>query len=179
APRDARVAGAAAALALAQSARAPCALVLEWGAEGGRVMPDRPAVPSARRLAAGLARGGHVARVAGRVVTVALPVHEDEAASLAASLSGRPVPSVTVVAGPRGAAIESYLSRCSVVVLLHRAGADEELTAMAAADLGRLGPPVVALELALSPLAGMLARCGVCLASSLSGPLVAALGGRR
>ena len=177
APRDARLAGSAAGLALSRAVGAPCALVLEWGGSPRRPGADRPAVPAARRLVARLTREGLSVRAAGRLVLAVLPDDEVEAMQLAARCCEAGAPAVTVIAGPRAEPSEAWMAETAAVVLLSRPEADEELTGLAAEELERLGPPLVACALDLSPVASLLARGGINLAASLRGPLEAALGG--
>lgn len=175
--RDGRLAGAAAALALVRLGKAPCALVAEWtGADAGP-MAERPSVPAARRLAATLREQGHVARSAGRLAFLGLPSDEDLAVAAVRAAAPNAVASVLVVAGPRGAAIEEQIAGLDMILIVRGGDADAELTALAAAELGRVGPPVTSVELPRAPAAAVLARAGVRLAAPLHGALLPALEG--
>jgi len=174
--REARVAGGAAALALAHSSGASCVTVLDWigaGAPGGR---DRPASPASRRCAAQLRDQGHVVTSAGRVVRVGLPETEEEAAAAARAVLARTDgPGVVVVAAARGPATERLLTDLDLILLVVRPGADADLTSIALAALRALAPSQV-VELPNSPAACALARSGSALVAPLRAPLVVALG---
>ncbi|MFL5843700.1 MAG: transglycosylase SLT domain-containing protein [Solirubrobacteraceae bacterium] len=172
APRDARVAGGAAALSLGASGELP--LVLEWGSEGDRTA--RPATPTARRAAAALQEAGEAAVAGGRLVRVALPDDEEDAAASARSVIRQATePTVLVVARPRGAAMEQALGEQDVILLAVRPGDDEELTALARESLQRLAPCEL-IQLPASPGAAALARSGTALVAPLRAPFRAALG---
>lgn len=170
APRDARVAGGAAALALG----VPAPTVLEWTGAEPVAAPDRTASPAARRAAAGLRERGACAAAAGRLVRVLLPAAEPEAAEAALAAAGS---FVLVACGPRGAAMERALGACDRILLVARPDADEALTTLATDELARLAP-CTALVLPRSPGAAALARSGAALAAPLRGPFVSALGAR-
>jgi len=174
--REARVAGGAAALALAHSSGASCVTVLDWigaGTPGGR---DRPASPASRRCAAQLRDQGHVVTSAGRVVRVGLPESEEEAAAAARAVLARTDgPGVLVVAAARGPATERLLTDLDLLLLVVRPGADADLTSVALAALKALAPSQV-VELPNSPAACALARSGSALVAPLRAPLVVALG---
>lgn len=173
APRDARVAGSAAALALAHAGQASAVVVLDWGSPAGS---ERPASPAARRCAARLRDIELPATAAGRVVRIALPEDDPEAALVARMVLARvDEPAVLVVAAARGPEIERLLAEQDRILLASRPGADEELTALALAALGELGP-CAAVELRASPGAFALARSGTALVAPLRAPFLAALG---
>lgn len=177
APRDARVAGPAAGLALAHAGQKPCVVVLEWDGEETSPGGDRPAAPAARRCAARLRAAGHPATVVGRLVRVSLPGDEGGAAAAARSAVVRSgIPSVLVAAGARGPEIERLLGEQALCLLAVRPGADEELTALALAALERLAPCAV-VELRPSPGAAALARAGAALVAPLRAPLLEAMSG--
>jgi hypothetical protein len=174
APRDARLAGGAVALAFP-----PPALILEWTGEEGVVPQDRPCSPGARRGATLLGKRGLVAATAGRVVRVGLPATEDEAAETARGILRQSEDAtVLVVAGPRGPTMEDVLAGHDRILLAIRPGVDAEMTGLALAALERLAPSV-ALELPSSPAAAALARSGTALVSPLRTPCLAALGAQR
>jgi hypothetical protein len=176
-PRDARVAGGAAGLALVLATCVRTAVVLDWtGAReaGGQA---RPAAPAAHGAAAMLRDGGLAARALGRLVRVALPEGECDAVSAARSALGNlAVPAVLVVAAPRGEAMEELLAGQERVLLVHRPGVDEEMAALALAEIARLGPAAVPVALAGSPGAAALARSGHALVSPLRAPFLEAVG---
>jgi hypothetical protein len=174
APRDARLAGGAVALALP-----PPVLILEWTGQQSAVPQDRPCSPGARRSATLLRARGQAAATAGRVVRVSLPATEDEAAETAARILRQgEAATVLVVAGPRGPALEDLLAGHDRILLALRTGADAEMTGLALAALERLAPSV-ALELPSSPAAAALARSGTALVAPLRAPCLAALGAQR
>lgn len=176
--RDARLAGAAAGLALGHLTRASAVTVAEWSGRPAEQAADRPATPAARRTAGALRDLGLAAGCGGRLARALLAPDEAEAAAEARALSEQSAaPSVLVVAGPRGPAFEALLAGQDLVVLVARPAADPELVAIAAAELSRLGMPTVSVELPSSPAATALARSGTALVAPLRGPLLAALGG--
>jgi hypothetical protein len=174
-PRDARVAGGAAALALAHATGAPPPAILEWTGIEPASAPDRTASPATRRAATALRESGSVASAVGRLVRVALPIDEAEAAAEIAALSAGLAAFLLVAAGPRGAAIEQALAGCDRILLATRPDADEELSALAAEELGRLAPTML-VGLPPSPGAAALARSGTALVAPLRAPFLAALG---
>lgn len=179
APRDARVAGGAAALALTQGQGPEAPVVLEWTGEDPGAAQDRPASLAARRGAALLRDRGEAAVAGGRVVRVGLPGAEDAAAGgVLAALRQAGGPAVLVAAGPRGAAMDDVLAELDRIVLVVRAGADAELSELAVAELERHAPCAV-VELSRSPGAAALARSGTALVAPLRGPFLEALGIRR
>jgi hypothetical protein len=179
--RDGRLAGAAAALALARLVRAPCALVAEWTGAGAGAgagpMAERPALPAARRLAATLREQGHAARSAGRLAFLGLPSDEDRAVAAVRAAAPNALASVLLVAGPRGAAIEEQIAGLDMILIAGGSDADAELTALAVGELQRLGPPVTSVELPRAPAAAALARAGVRLVAPLHAALLPALEG--
>lgn len=178
APADARVAGGAAALALLGHAEAPCVLVLEWAGGGGVKPPaGRAPVRAARRVAERMEE--EVAAVAtGRLVHVTLPAAERAAVDVARRHSTRELPSVLVVAGPRGSVIEEALAERDMVLLAMPSSADPDVADLAEAQLAALAPRVRRVALRSSPGAAALARTGMALLSPLRAPFVDALAGR-
>lgn len=177
APRDARMAGGAAALALAQAGGASSVAVLDWAGEERVSGGDRPASLAARRCAARLRAAEHAATAVGRLVRVALP-GDDEAAAAAArgAIAQAGLPSVLVAAAARGPAIERLLAEQDLILLAGRPGADEELTALALPALERLAPCAV-VELRPSPAAAALARTGTALVAPLRTRFLQAMSG--
>jgi hypothetical protein len=150
----------AAALAL-RLTRGPAVIGLWTGdVAAGAVVLALPAIPAARRLAAALAaRDLPVARVGGRLVTVALPAGEPAAASAALRLTGAvtAAPVVLAAAGPRGDAWDQVLVDCDLVAV-H--AADDVLADLAVSRLTEQGADAVRIQ---SPgrLTRVLARAGV------------------
>lgn len=171
APRDARVAGGAAALALARAAGAGTALVVEWTGQDSGPAPRRPASRAARRLAE---EAGSGAVASGRLAWVAVAAEEAAAAEQARGiLRCAGGPAVLVVAGPRGPAMEELLAESERTILFGRPGDDDSVTALAAQRLGAFG-----VALPSSPGAAALARAGTALVSPLRRPMLEAVDGR-
>src|SRR4051794_7681711 len=104
--------GAALGLALALPRGAPGAAAWVW--TPGVMRPPRaaPALPTARRRAAGLAARGHDARPAGRLVVVSLAGGGEAAAAEArrALAAAGAAPAVLALGGPRDPAFDALLA---------------------------------------------------------------------
>ena len=162
APRDARLAGGAAGLALLRATEAAAVAVGEWGVPSARAAA--PATPGAARAAAVLREHGLQATVSGRLARVALPDVEPEAARCAGLLLAEaPVPALVVLAGARGEPLDEVVGRALVVMRPD----DTELGGLAASELGEAGIAAAAVELPPAPAAAALARAGVCLLEPL------------
>lgn len=135
---DAPALGAALGLALARRRRAPVVAVCVWTA-GRAALPvwRAPALPAARRLAAGLAARGYDARPAGRLAVVRLAGSDEDAAVAArrALAAAGAAPAVLALGGPRAAAFDALLAEQDLVVVGTRRGADPVLTRLALAGL--------------------------------------------
>ncbi|HEY0344453.1 MAG TPA: hypothetical protein VGC59_07390 [Solirubrobacteraceae bacterium] len=174
---DAPALGAALGLALARRRRAPVVAVCVWGA-GRSVLPAwrAPALPAARRLAAGLAARGYDARPAGRLAVVRLAGSDEDAAVAArrALAAAGAAPAVLALGGPRAAAFDALLAEQDLVVVGTRSGADPVLTRLAVAGLAG-AVRVCACEIPAAHPARSLAAAGVVLLPSarraLAGPV--------
>jgi hypothetical protein len=135
---DACALGAALGLALARVHRVPMAAVCVWiGGSAARPPSRAPALPAARRLAAGLCARGHDARASGRLVLVALGGPDEAAATEArhALTAADAVPAVLAIGGPRTGAFDGLLADQDLVVVGTRTGVDPVLTRLAVAGL--------------------------------------------
>jgi hypothetical protein len=174
---DAPALGAALGLALARRRRAPVVAVCVWSA-GQPALPAwrAPALPAARRLAAGLAARGYDARPAGRLAVVRLAGSDDEAALAArrALVAAGAAPAVLALGGPRAAAFDALLAEQDLVVVGARNGADPVLTRLAVAGLTG-AVRACACEVPAAHPARSLAAAGVALLPSarraLAGPV--------
>jgi hypothetical protein len=177
---DAALGAAAVALGLLQRRRAPCAVIARWTADEPGPPRAAAAVGAARRLAAALGADGHAAHASGRLVWIDLPADEPAAVAAADRALRGATPGLLVVAGPRGKAMERALAACGVLVVAARATADPEILAAAVAELGGLGPPVVAVDVGVPGAAAALCRAGVVLPAGLRDAVDVALaaGGR-
>jgi hypothetical protein len=178
-PRDALPAGGALALTLAHRDGVGAALVGAWG--GPAELPGEvggPALPAARRLAARLVARGHEARAAGRLVIVRLPAGERDAAAAWQRVEAAvpDAPSVLVLAGPRGEALDGLVARRELVVVAVPAQADPALARLAPASVAGLGAPVVVVELPRT-MGAALAAAGLRVPGPLRRALGVALGG--
>jgi hypothetical protein len=174
---DAPALGAALGLALARLQRAPAAVVCVWSSAPGAWPAWRaPALPAARRLAAGLAVRGHDARPAGRLVVVRLARAGDEAATEArrALVAAGAAAAVLALGGARSPAFDALLGDQDLVVVATRSGTDPLLTQLAVAGLAG-ARRACACEVPAAAPARSLAAAGVLLAPSarraLAGPL--------
>lgn len=174
---DAAALGAAVGLALARLRHAPVAVVCTWsGAAEVRPSWRAPALPAARRVAAGLAARGHDARPAGRLVIVHLAgtgeatVVEARRALAAAGAA----PAVLALGGARTAAFDELLGDQDLVVVATPGGTDPVLTRLAVAGLAVAGR-ACACEVPAAWPARVLAQAGVALLPparrALAGPL--------
>jgi hypothetical protein len=174
---DALALGAALGLALARRRRAPVVAVCVWSA-GRQSWPAwrAPALPAARRLAAGLAVRGHDARPAGRLAIVRLAGADDGAALAArrALAATGAAPAVLALGGPRAAAFDALLVEQDLVVVGARGDADPVLTRLAIASLD-CAARAWACEVPVAHPARSLAAAGVALLPSmrraLAGPV--------
>jgi len=131
---DAPALGAALGLALARRHRAPVVAVCVWsGGQPAWPAWRAPALPAARRLAAGLAARGHDAHPAGRLAVVRLAGPADDAARQARGVlaAAGAAPAVLALGGPRAAAFDALLAEQDLVVVGMRTGADPILTRLA------------------------------------------------
>lgn len=157
APRHVAQAGAVAALELARSASAPCAVVCVWGAD---LAPAARLVgaPAAARLAAGLQRRDIDASASGRLVRVLLA--DDPAAAVRAirrAAAVSPVPVVLALGGRRPPELDLLIAEQDVVEV---AVADDDVALLAVHGLGRRAPTVT--RRAVPPaIAGRLALLGL------------------
>lgn len=170
-PADAVTSGAAVGLALLGAGSRASATVATWtGAEAAATGMAVPAVASARRSAAALERRGLAARPTGRLVHVALPAHEDEAALTAERAVATAVgPVVVVVAAPRTTAFDGLLAAGDVVVVA-TSGAEPGIADLAVRSLAA-SRAVVCCALAPDAAAALLARSGAVLMPSLRAAL--------
>jgi hypothetical protein len=174
---DAPALGAALGLALARRRRAPVVAVCVWSA-GQSVLPTwwAPALPAARRLAAGLAARGYDAHPAGRLAVVRLAGSDEDAAVAArrALAAAGAAPAVLALGGPRAAAFDALLAEQDLVVVGTRRGADPVLTQLAVAGLAG-AVRACACEIPAAHPARSLAAAGVALLPSarraLAGPV--------
>jgi hypothetical protein len=180
APADAPALGAALALAVAGRFGAPVVAVCAWsGAEPARRAWRAPALPGARRLAAGLAARGHQAHAAGRLAVVQLAPGCEEAAAEArrAIAAAAPLPAVVALGGPRARAFDELLAEQDLVVVATRSGAEPALARLAVASLADSTVAAQACEIPSTPSARTLAAAGLTLLPSarraLAGPVQA------
>jgi hypothetical protein len=172
---DAPALGAALGLALARLQRAPVAVVCVWsGGLAARPAWRAPALPAARRLAAGLSARGHDARPAGRLVVVRLAGTGPEAAleGRRALVAAGGAPAVLALGGPRCAAFDDLLADQDLVVVASRSGADPVLTRLAVAAFAG-GARACACEVPVAHPARSLAVAGVALLPSARRALAA------
>jgi hypothetical protein len=135
---DASALGAALGLALARRRRAPVvAVCVRSPGQSPWAAWRAPALPAARRLAAGLAARGHDARPAGRLAIVGLGGTDDDAALTArrALAATGAAPTVLALGGPRAPAFDALLAEQDLVVVGIREDADPILTRLAIAGL--------------------------------------------
>ena len=170
AARDCRVAGGAAALALAHVTGAPAVLVLEWTGDERPAGPGRAPSRAARRLCETV--GEEEAAASGRLVRVVLPADEEEAATAAKRLLARPVPAVLVVAGARGPAMDALLAEASIALVAARPGADDAVAELALAQACGASGRAMRVTVPASPGAAALARSGTALVAPLRGPFL-------
>jgi hypothetical protein len=174
---DAPALGAALGLALARRRGAPVVAVCVWSA-GRSVLPAlrAPALPAARRLAAGLAARGYDARPAGRLAIVRLAGSDEDAAVAArrALAAAGAAPAVLALGGPRAAAFDALLAEQDLVIVGARSGADPVVTRLAVAGLAGAAR-ACACEVPAARPARSLAAAGVALLPSarraLAGPV--------
>lgn len=159
--------GAAGALAatLALRMTGGTAVVGCWTGEGATLAsarPPLPALPAARRLATSLTARGLPARASGRLVTVALPVDEREAAAAATRLAAAvgDAPLVFAVGGPRRDAWDQVLVDCDLVGV-H--ADDPALADLAVERLAEQGADAVRLSALPTRLARSFAQAGLAL----------------
>jgi hypothetical protein len=172
---DALALGAALGLALARRRRAPVVAVCVRS-PGRSPWPAwrAPALPAARRLAAGLAARGHDARPAGRLAFVRLGGTDDDASLTArrALAATGAAPAVLVLGGPRASAFDALLAEQDLVVVGAREDADPILTRLTIAGLdGRVR--ACACEVPAAHPARSLAAAGVALLPSVRRALAA------
>jgi hypothetical protein len=174
---DAPALGAAFGLALARRRRAPVVAVCVRNPGGSPWPPWRaPALPAARRLAAGLAARGHDARPAGRLALVRLGGTDDDAALAArrALAATGAAPTVLALSGPRAPAFDALLTEQDLVVVGAREDADPILTRLAIAGLDGV-VRACACEVPAAHPARSLAAAGIALLPSmrraLAGPM--------
>jgi hypothetical protein len=172
---DAPALGAALGLALARRRRAPVAAVCVR-TPGRSPWPAwrAPALPAARRLAAGLAARGHDARPAGRLALVGLGGADDDAALAARRVlaASGAAPTVLALGGPRAAAFDALLAEQDLVVVGVREDADPILTRLAIAGLDGTVRTCACEVPAVHP-ARSLAAAGVALLPSMRRALAA------
>ena len=145
---------------LARLPGAHAAVLRTWSPAAGAGAQGRggPPAAAARRLATALRAAGHAATARGRLVQIALPD-----AALAAQEACRQLdvaaPSertVTVLAGPRDAALDAVLATQDLVLVEVAAGAPDVLGALAVASVQAVAP-------------GAAVRA-ICLPTRLAGP---------
>jgi hypothetical protein len=170
-PHDALPLGSALALSLRPGARA--ALVAVWRPDPEPAPPTlrAPANRHARRLAASLAARGIEATASGRLARAALPPHPAESAQAAdRALAAAQAPAVLVIAGPRCATLDDVLASLDLLLVAAPAD-DDQLAALAAAGLARLGPPAEVAPPLRSPALRALATAGLLAPPTLRAPL--------
>lgn len=178
APADAPALGAALALAVAGRLRAPVVAVCAWsGSEPARPTWRAPALPSARRLTAGLAARGHETHAAGRLAVVRLAPGCEEAAAEArrAIAAAAPAPAVVALGGPRARAFDELLAEQDLVVVATRSGTEPALARLAVASLADATVPARACEVLSTPSARTLAAAGLTLLPPTRRALVGAV----
>jgi hypothetical protein len=144
-PREAAVAAAALALALARAGRWQCGLAAFWRAAGGTAR--LPAYPSARRLAARLGARGIEAEPSLGLVRAALPDAPAQAAAVGERvITAAPSPVALALAGARVPEIDALLRVQDVIVLACRPEEDPALAHIARESLSGLAAPVVACQ---------------------------------
>jgi hypothetical protein len=157
------LAGCALALALARAAGACSAVVCRWRAEAPALGSRPLALPRARSLAHQLRARGLEALAVGRIVHVALPDEEADAAGVArrAASAAPEAPTVTVIRAPRPAAFDAFLIAQDAIVVAAGASVDEHVADMAVRDLRALHDRVSRWRPPAGPLARMLALSGL------------------
>jgi hypothetical protein len=164
APAQAAALGAALALLLARREHSGCALTCVWtGHEPGPATGIRlPAIRGAARLAAAARARGLAASASGRLVTVALPAAaEDAAADAARALAvAAGVPAVLALGGARHAAFDPLLAGVDRVAVVAGPDVDPVLRDLAVAGVAETAIEATGLELALGPVARLLAVAG-------------------
>jgi hypothetical protein len=170
-PRDAHALAAVLALRLGGGP----GVVGLWQGAGGSA-PALPATFSARRLRASLDARGLGATVAGRLLTVVLPLDERAGVAAAERLCAAcgDAPVVLAVAGPRGAEWDRLLAARDLVVVHAR---EDSLAELAVARLAEQGVPAAALDRLPGAPARALARAGLALPGAGAGlaPLLRAV----
>jgi len=169
--------GSAAALALAASFGARCALLCVWPPRPGALPALRvPAFPAARRLSRGLAARGLDAHAAGRLARLALPAQPAEAATAAtAALAAARVPGVVALTAARPRSLDLLLEEMDVLLVGAGEGTDLALSTLALAATETLRPPAVACTPALSPVPRLLAAAGLMAAGGMGAGVAEAL----
>jgi hypothetical protein len=144
--------GVSVAAALARAGRAPHGVACVWGAAPASA--GLPPLPAAAAAAAKLRARDHDARAGGRVVTVALPGDEREAAAacarVGAAVAGRrDVPLVLALCGARRETFDAGFGSHDLALVLSPADADPLLATVAVARLSERHPglPVAHAEL--------------------------------
>ena len=161
-PREAALAGGSTGLALMRSSGAPTVVVCEWGIES-RGPGLSLATPAASRRAALLGEHGLSARGEGRLVRVVLGSDDAEAArELALVIGERLGPTVIVLAGARGPALDAGMAAHDVALVVRGAGDEDTFAELAA---GELGAAIVELR------AGLVARALASRGLTLAAPL--------
>jgi hypothetical protein len=164
APAHTAALGAALALLLAGRERSGCALTCVWtGREPGPANGIRlPAVRRAARLAAAARGRGLAASASGRLVTVALPPAAEEAAAEGARAlaAAAGVPAVLALGGTREAAFDALLAGVDRAAVVTGPGVDPAVRDLAVAAVAETAVEASGLELALGPLARLLALAG-------------------
>jgi len=174
-PRDARLAGGAAGLALLRASGAATVVVCEWGGESRRGGASL-ATPAAHRLAAILCEHGLAAVGEGRLVRAVLAEAEREAAREARLVMDEALaPSALVLAGARGTELDDVLASYRGAIVVGGAGDDAAFSDLAAAELRAAQRSVAVLDVRATVLARALARRGLALCEPLRTALAEAV----
>jgi hypothetical protein len=171
---DAPALGAALGLALARRSHAHVVAVCLRGTAWPAWRA--PALPAARRLAAGLAARGHDACAAGPLAVVRLAGSDDEAALAARRVlaAAGAVPAVLALGGPRTAAFDALIADQDLVVVGTRRDADPLLTRLAVSGLDGVARACICEVPAAHP-ARSLAAAGIVLLPSARRALAGAV----
>jgi hypothetical protein len=164
APAQTAALAAALGLLLAGRERSGCALICVWtGREPGPAMGVRlPAVPRAARLAGAARARGLAASASGRLVTVALPPAAEEAAAdgARALAAAAGVPAVLALGGVRHAAFDALLAGVDRVAVVTGPAVHPAVRGLAVSAVAETAVEASGLELALGPIARLLALAG-------------------
>jgi hypothetical protein len=170
APREAAIAAAGLALALARAGRWPCGLAAFW--RTGAAATRLPAYPGARRAAARLRARDIEAAPSLALVRVVLPDGPADAAAIAQrAITAAPSPVALALAGARVPEIDRLLRLQDVIVLACRPDEDPALANIARQSLIGLDAPVVACQVRAGVLGRTLAIAGAGLPGALRGSL--------